>query len=181
MSTGDFAIRFLQGGDAARFQALRLEALRAAPEAFASSYEEEVDRPLSVIEQRLAGPDGFVVGAFDPQDRLVGVAGFVRQAHRKMAHKGLIWGMYVQQAHRGRGLGRRLLQQLLRRAAALPGIEQVQLGVMADNTAAQALYQSFGFQAYGLERAAIKLDGRFLDEILMALFLPAAAPSVPAQ
>jgi hypothetical protein len=46
-------IRRLTPADASIFQVLRLAALREAPSAFGSSYEEEKDLPASTIEARL--------------------------------------------------------------------------------------------------------------------------------
>jgi ribosomal protein S18 acetylase RimI-like enzyme len=50
----------------------------------------------------------------------------------------------IDPAHRGRGLGRLLVAFGLAEARRLGG-ERVELGVYAENTAARALYASFGF------------------------------------
>ena len=46
-------VRRLTGKDAAAFQALRLKGLRDHPDAFGSSFEEEVDRSLETVAQAL--------------------------------------------------------------------------------------------------------------------------------
>lgn len=43
-------IRKLTPEDAALYRTIRLEALRSHPEAFGSSYEEELEYPLSLFE-----------------------------------------------------------------------------------------------------------------------------------
>ena len=48
-------------------------------------------------------------------------------------------------------------------------MEQIQLSVVTTNESARRLYRSLGFQVYGLEPAALKLDGRDLDEEHMYL------------
>ncbi|MGI8855840.1 MAG: GNAT family N-acetyltransferase, partial [Thermomicrobiales bacterium] len=111
--------------------------------------------------------DAFVLGAWAPE--LVGTVGFFRQSGQKARHKGMIWGMYVAPEARGQGLGRALLAETLARAAAVPGIELIQLNVVTTNTAAHALYLSLGFTVYGTERHALKLGDRYVDEELMAL------------
>jgi hypothetical protein len=64
------------------FQALRLSGLRECPTAFASSYEEEYDRPLSLIADRLAAQDDrAVLGAFAGEE-LVGLVGIKREEPR---------------------------------------------------------------------------------------------------
>ncbi|MER7073643.1 ribosomal protein S18-alanine N-acetyltransferase [Terrabacter sp. NPDC000476] len=54
-------------------------------------------------------------------------------------------------AHRGRGLGRVLLHELLQRARR-HGVEAVMLEVRADNTAARRLYESAGFEVVSVRR-----------------------------
>jgi GNAT superfamily N-acetyltransferase len=102
--------RQLSGVDAKSFQALRLEALERHPAAFAAAPEEEAGRSLDEIGRRL--DEGTVFGAF-VDSRLVGSAGFVRPDRIKKRHKGVLWGLYVQAAVRGRGLGRALVERVI--------------------------------------------------------------------
>ena len=44
----------------------------------------------------------------------------------------------------------------------------IQLTVVRDNARARSLYASLGFLEYGLEKYALKQDGRYYDEVLMA-------------
>ncbi len=95
-------IRALAPSDAAAFQALRLRGLRECPEAFASSYEEEVDTPLVEIEKRLQPKnDSAVFGAFKDSE-LLALVGLQREGMAKLAHKSFIWGVYVAPEARGR-------------------------------------------------------------------------------
>lgn len=162
-------VRPLTPADAAPFNALRLEGLRSDPTAFASSFEEEVDRPLEVVAARLdAGDDGVVLGAFD-DEQLVGVVGLRRVARAKEQHKAYLWGMYVTRTARGLGVGRQLVRAALDHATLMPGLRQVHLGVSTDNEPARVLYASFGFEPFGLERAALVVDGAAIDEWHMVL------------
>ena len=52
-----------------------------------------------------------------------------------------------------------------------PSIEVIQLSVISDNQPARRLYGSLGFVEYGLERDSLKQNGRYYDEVLMALDL----------
>ena len=47
-------------------------------------------------------------------------------------------------------------------------VELVQLTVVRDNEQARHLYASLGFREYGVEKNALKQDGRYYDEVLMA-------------
>ena len=101
-------IRRLCTEDAAAYQALRLAALLDTPEAFASSHEEEKDLPLDEVARRLVDErDPGVLGAFEA-GQLVGVVGLARARFAKMAHKGIVWGMYVAPSARRLGLAGRL-------------------------------------------------------------------------
>lgn len=161
-------IRLLEPTDKDQFWALRLRALKEEPHAFGASYDEALNTTESEIEKRLtASSDSFVLGAFNPQ--LIGMIGFYRRAGKKLCHKGNIWGMYVAEEGRSIGLGRALLCEAIRRASALPGLSHVTLSVVTSNEAAVSLYESLGFQTYGIESAALKVDDQLLDELLMSL------------
>src|SRR6266851_193951 len=73
------SIRELMLADVASYRDIRLEGLRLAPDAFGSSYEEEVSRSDEEFARRITGRPGVIVGAFDPgaagAARLVGTAG----------------------------------------------------------------------------------------------------------
>ncbi|MCA2918585.1 MAG: GNAT family N-acetyltransferase [Microcystis sp. M015S1] len=162
-------IRRLTPDDAGLFQAFRLEALKNAPTAFGSSYEEEVEFPASVIEGRLAvKPDRGPFGAFHG-DELIGLVALGRENLKKLSHKALVWGMYVKPEHRGGGVARSLLLELLSFARSVPGISQVNLCVNAENSGAVRLYESVGFKVFGTEPHAMQIEGIFYGELHMSL------------
>jgi ribosomal protein S18 acetylase RimI-like enzyme len=162
-------IRRLTPEDAGLFQAFRLEALKNAPTAFGSSYEEEAQFPASVIEGRLAvKPDRGPFGAFRGAG-LIGLVALGRENLNKLSHKALVWGMYVKPEHRGSGVARALLLELLSFAQSVPGITQVNLCVNAENSGAIKLYESVGFKVFGREPRAMQIEGVFYDEIHMSL------------
>jgi RimJ/RimL family protein N-acetyltransferase len=174
-------VRILMSADAAAFKTLRLSALQECPTAFSSSYEEECDIPLARAAERLAPDrDRAVFGAFDGE-ALVGTVGLQRERPRKLAHKAVIWGVYVAPSFRKRGVGRMLLEHALARAAWMPGLLQLTLGANTANPAAIALYESVGFEPFGLERGFLLVDGVLHDELHMALTIAkrpnASAPS----
>jgi ribosomal protein S18 acetylase RimI-like enzyme len=172
---GAISIRPLTEADAVAYREVRLRGLREDPDAFGSSYADEAARPLEVaiarFRARLSAPDSFFLGAFDARGTLLGVVGFTREAGEKERHKATITGMYVVPEARGRGVGRALLDETLTRSRRLPGLAQVQLSVVTRKVAARALYASFGFAPWGLERQALKLGEEFLDEEHLVLFV----------
>jgi ribosomal protein S18 acetylase RimI-like enzyme len=161
------SIRRLLPSDAAAFQAVRLAGLKKSPSSFGSSYEEERDAPLSVIEARFAPDSGRnMFGAFDG-DRLVGIVAVGRESSIKARHKGYVRAMYVDEAYRGRGVGRRLMEHALAFAATMDGVRRLTISVTAGNVEATALYESLGFQIFGREPEAMIVDGQLYDEIMM--------------
>lgn len=169
-------VRILEAGDVAAFRTLRLAALRECPTAFSSSYEEECDVPLEQSAKRMAPDrDHVIFGAFADEE-LVGTTGLAREGPRKLAHKAVIWGVYVAPAFRQRGIGRVLLHRALTYAAALPGLRRVSLGVNTANSAAIALYKSMGFEPFGLERDFLLVDGVLHDELHMTFEIKREGP-----
>jgi ribosomal protein S18 acetylase RimI-like enzyme len=165
-------IRFLTPDDARAYWDFRLEALEREPEAFTSSPEEHRALTIDDIKARLSRDpaDGFSVGAFI-DGRLIGMAAFIRGARRKERHKGEVVGVYVTAPRRGQGVARALMQALLDRAAKIEGVEQIELSVTPTQTAAAALYRSFGFESFGVHRGAIKVGERYFDKEYMILYL----------
>jgi len=168
-------VRMLGPGDAAAFHTLRLEGLRAHPEAFGADAAEEAALAMAAVAARLApAPPGAVFGA-EAEGALVGIAGLAAQRGAKQRHKALLWGMQVRPVARRQGIGAALLAAIAAHARGA-GIEQVQLGVALGNVAARALYAAAGYRDYGVERRALRLGpGRYVDEALMVLDLAAGA------
>ena len=165
-------IRYLTGNDASEYWRLRLEALEGDPEAFSASAQEHRTLSLEEVRKRLGseGGDQFVVGAVQGS-RLIGTAGFYRETNLKTGHKGRIWGVYVTPARREAGVGKRMLQAILKRVAEMKGLEQVLLSVAATQTAAFRLYCALGFELFGCEPRALKIGDRFIDEQYLVLRL----------
>jgi RimJ/RimL family protein N-acetyltransferase len=155
-------IRALGGADAAEYRAFRLEALRATPTAFTSTYAEDVDQPLEWTVNRLTGvgrPDDVTVGAFDG-DQLVGIAGMTIEPRRQVRHKAILFGMAVAPAASGQGVGRTLVTRIVELAKATNGLRQIVLTVSEGNVVAERLYRSCGFEQWGREPAAVIVDGQ---------------------
>ncbi|MGD0214966.1 MAG: GNAT family N-acetyltransferase [Terriglobales bacterium] len=163
MESAQIQIRRLMPADAALFRDIRLEGLRLNPEAFGSTFEAENARPVAFFAERLSGSK--VYGAFQGSE-LVGIAALLIGQGQKEAHKGRLVGMYVRPASRKSGVGQRLVEAIIE--VARQSVEVVQLSVVRDNEAARRLYERLGFVEWGVEKNALKQDGRYYDEVHMA-------------
>lgn len=166
MNTACIEIRRLTSADATAYRDIRLTGLRESPEAFGSTFVRESTQPLTWFCNRLS--NSAVFGAFQAT-ALLGVAGLAIREGEKERHKGLLWGMYVRSDARKAGVGRQLVEAVIDHARA--HVEVIQLSVISDNEPARRLYAGLGFVEYGLEKDSLKQNGRYYDEILMALDL----------
>jgi ribosomal protein S18 acetylase RimI-like enzyme len=163
MPDNNIQIRRLTQADSLIFKDIRLEALRGDPEAFGSTYQGESERPLILFSDRLRDSD--MLGAFDGSD-IVGIAGLIIGKGQKELHKGSLVSMYVRPQVRNRGVGRQLAEAVI--DVARQRVELLQLTVVSSNESARRLYTRLGFVEYGIEKKALKQDGRYYDEVLMA-------------
>ena len=156
------------------YQDFMMEGLRKHQDCFRISPTDQTNEafPTSGL------PDSFTLGFITDTDELAGVVSFQRdgQTRKKIRHKGLLFRMYVAQAYNGQGLGRLLLEETIRRARLLPGMEQINLTVISTNLVAKRQYEKLGFRAFALENNAIKDGDMYYDEEQMVLFLKQQMP-----
>ena len=103
-----------------------------------------------------------------------GIAGYVKlgQALPIAASRHVleIKGLSVSIGHRRRGVGRALVHAAIG-AAREAGARRLTLRVLSHNTDARSLYEACGFEIEGVLRGYFRLDGRYVDDVLMALDL----------
>jgi ribosomal-protein-alanine N-acetyltransferase len=109
--------------------------------------------PAAAFNRELASPHSHYVGARSA-GTLVGYAGISRLG-RRPPFEYEVHTIGVDPACQGRGIGRRLLDELLEFADG--GV--VYLEVRTDNEAAIALYRSVGFEQVGLRRRYYRVSG----------------------
>ncbi|HUK45451.1 MAG TPA: GNAT family N-acetyltransferase, partial [Gaiellaceae bacterium] len=74
--------------------------------------------------------------------------------------------VYVAASVRGRGIGRLLLEALIRRSE-LDGIWTIQAGIFPENAASIRLHESVGFRVVGVRERLGKLDGVWRDVVFL--------------
>jgi RimJ/RimL family protein N-acetyltransferase len=165
-------VRLLEPADAQSYWHLRLEALKQNPEAFASSYEEAIQRqnPVEQVVKNLNKEGNYTFGAFENKE-LIGVVTLVQEKSLKLQHRANIFAMYVTPKKQGVGAGKALLTEAVNKAKRLETIEKVNLSVVSSNEKAKRLYTSLGFKVFGVEEDALKVNEVYYDEEHMVLFL----------
>lgn len=163
-------IRKLTIHDAAALKAIRLEAVQDSPASFMSNAEEIRARTIESFSQLLSNPQDAVYGVF-VESQLIAIAGLRRNSAAKLKHKAYLFGVYTQAAQRKKGIARRLLLTLLDDAYSDPQIVQITLSVNTENNNAKALYYALGFELYGLEKNSMWVDGVFIHEEHLVLYV----------
>jgi RimJ/RimL family protein N-acetyltransferase len=101
--------------------------------------------------------------------QVVGWCDIRRHPQPTHAHCGTL-GMGIIPGYRDKGLGTRLIRAAIGQARER-GFHRVELHVHADNPRAIALYEKVGFVREGVARDAVRIDGRFVDSISMAVII----------
>lgn len=108
---------------------------------YAGWFERELERDAAVILVALQGETlaGYAYGALEGRDW-----------NLLLDRHGAIHDLYVAEAARRRGVGRRLLESMIEALQAL-GAPRIVLSTLVSNEAAQRLFRSFGFRPTLLE------------------------------
>jgi GNAT superfamily N-acetyltransferase len=158
----DGNVRRLTVGDLDILREIRAEAIQDHPRSFASPEEDEGGEAMLAAYRHWLS--GMILGAFE-FGSLVGVAGFYVSPDRRSRHRGHIYTVYVREKSRGKGIGDRLIKDLLVHAETL--VEQVHLAVVSTATAAIKTDKRNGFEIYGTDPCAVRVDDVMHDKYLM--------------
>lgn len=162
-------IRRIRVEDSKEFRELRLRALAADPDAFASSYESEASHPMDTWETWAAlssdGPDQTMYLA-EVDGELVALAGAFRlEDNPRRMH---LISMWVDPAHRRSGIGRALTNTVVAWARQSDA-DDVMLWVVDDNDGARRLYEDAGFVATGNSMPLPSNPGLIEHELVQSL------------
>jgi len=111
-----------------------------------------------------------VVVAVDDEDRVLGFGSLSAYRDRPAYATTVENSVYVDGAHRGTGVGRALLEELVR-LAIRHGFHTMIARVGGDNVASIALHRSCGFEPVGVEREVGRKFNRWLDVTVLQRML----------
>jgi ribosomal protein S18 acetylase RimI-like enzyme len=122
-------------------------------------------RPADVLVAEIASAE---IASAEVASAVVGYAALgSATALASNAHVMVVRSVAVDPARQRRGAGRRLMEASVAEARAR-GARKLVLRVLGVNVRARQLYQSCGFQVEGILREEFFLDGRYVDDVLMA-------------
>ncbi|MER2519414.1 MAG: GNAT family N-acetyltransferase [Bdellovibrionales bacterium] len=141
----DVSIRPLTPDDWQAFQALRLEALKAYPHFYCSSYQSEAGYDQEKIKKYwLNGGNKSVFGLFDG-DALIGITGVFTWKEDAAGKTGVMGASYIRPSHQGRGYSRLLYQARIDWAMEHKEWSKLVVSHRASNERSRRANQAFGF------------------------------------
>lgn len=162
-------IRPVRQTDLKTYRDLRLEALKAHPDAYGSDYTDQANDPDSVWLGRIqASIEGTASRIFLAEDagQAVGLAAAYREKGAKVRHSAKLVSVYVRPNYRGCGLAERIIREVLAWCGSV-GVRILRLTVVTSNTPAIRCYQRCGFSVYGIQPEVIRIGNQYHDELLM--------------
>lgn len=125
-----------------------------------------VEQEIDFIEGNNGSPRSLLILAFVDGEYAGNCSYDAISGSRRNAHRAGM-GIALFQKYTGMGLGRVLMERMIRYARE-SGFEQMQLTVVSNNERAKALYKSFGFEECGRMPNSNKYDdGTYTDDIFM--------------
>ena len=136
---------------------IRLDALREAPYAFASTYDREAAYPEQIWQERAAAGNSILAYRPESGDTPVGLVAAIELVAGELE----LVSMWVRPETRGRQVGPALVEAVMEYARARP-VPRVHLWVTETNKAARRLYERCGFTPTG-ERQPLPSDPALME------------------
>ena len=120
---------------------------------------------------KLADPGRHLLLVVTEDDVVVGWAGLTPYRPRECYAGIAEFSIYLDRGARGRGLGRRLLTSLVD-AAGERGYWKLVSRIFPSNAGSRALCRACGFREVGVYEKHGRLDGRWLDVVIVERLIP---------
>lgn len=122
------------------------------------------------ILAEFAASDNSIYLVAEAGDRIIGFLN-CKGGNRKATRHVALLSISIDEAWRDQGVGSRLMAHAIEWARATEIVNRIELLVFARNEMAIHLYQKFGFVVEGRRRRVIFSNGKYLDDLMMALLL----------
>lgn len=132
------------------------------PAEFTQTAEDERKR----IATQRSRPNSLLLVA-DEGSELVGLLSATGGERNRLRHVAVL-ALGVAKSHWGRGIATALVREAVAWSVGV-GLNRLELTVHTSNLAAISVYLRCGFEVEGIRRNSLFIDGRYVDEYLMAL------------
>jgi putative acetyltransferase len=119
------------------------------------------------------GTDDHILVA-ETEGKVVGMIGLHIFKSARQRHIASL-GMTIMREYQGKGIGKKLMENILDLADNWLMLIRIELDVTEDNERAIRLYRSFGFDVEGKKKYSIIKNGKYEDVLLMARY------TIPSQ
>jgi len=144
----EYQIKQAPKEDWALYKKIRLETLREEPYAFSSLYVEASDYPDQKWKEIINNTQSTYLYIYHNED-VIGVGRITFNDPEEPQGTAYIGGIYINKLHRKKGLGKKLMIELLTRASKNQNVNTVKLEVKETQIPAITLYKSLGFETTG--------------------------------
>ncbi len=155
-------------------QELILTALREDTQAFTVYFTEYAfasnDWWTEYLKNYLSQNSSKLFIAFE-DNRAVGMVGTIYTNKRKMSHVAYIVWFFVAKQHRGKGMGKKLMQEVMNDIQNHEMIRKIVLNVTSTQKDAISIYKKNGFVEVGLLKEELLIEGKYYDVVVMEKYL----------
>lgn len=144
-------------------------AIAKEPGIFCSEPSElKIENVVETITSAMDGKAIYIVA--ESNGKLIGHAFLEFQSLKSLRHVADL-NIAVYQGWQRKGIGAKLLQEIIQLAKKSEIIEKIQLNVRASNLGAISLYKKMGFKEEGRLKNRVKVNHNYIDDIVMGMDL----------
>ncbi|MFC7373459.1 GNAT family N-acetyltransferase [Fictibacillus iocasae] len=120
--------------------------------------------------ETVRGEDNSIILLALVGEKIISIATITSSQRARSKHVGTL-GIVVSKEYKGKGIGKRLMKELIQWASQNGITKKISLVTRQDNENAIALYKQLGFKKEGLSERDTFIDGIYYHTLSMALFL----------
>lgn len=152
------------------------ERLIAKEPGFLCSTPEELDpEQFKLTIEKLQNEKQGVYLVAEEQEKIAGHGYLLKLPLKNLSHVAQLT-IALHPTWQGKGVGMQLMEALINWAEKDPSVEKIELNVRATNERAIRLYKKWGFRLEGFLTQRLKVNARYIDDLVMGLHLRGEAP-----